>query len=260
MVGIVGRFGDISPELRMHLGLWFPALVFLGLLFRRKPDQDPGVVRLGRIVFLLVCLQATLGGLRVTQETAGSIDVALVLRVFHGCVAQVFLAILVMISASLVWGETFGFRGGRTARWILLVCLFGQLVLGATIRHKGAGLAIPTFPAVDASGALIPMTHGFLIDLHFTHSRMLPMLIAGLTLWIWKSDQLLSGYHRGIRLLPPLLVLLQVALGVSVIWSGRSAGLTTLHVLTGAMLLASVVLNLRLDSRLHRLRREGEGA
>lgn len=257
VVGVVGRFAGFSGEIRMHLGLWCPALGFLLTLLFRRVEQRLELIWLSRLAFLLVCVQATLGGLRVTQETAGSIDVALVLRVFHGCVAQVFLGLLVSISALIVLRGTF-IGAGRPARWVLLGCLFCQLVLGATIRHKGAGLAIPTFPVADPNGGFVPTTHGFLIDLHFTHSRVVPVLILGLVLWIFRSDLRDGVLFRGVRALPLGLVLAQVALGVSVIWTGRAAGVTTLHVLSGALLLASVVLNLCLDSMLNQsAQREG---
>jgi cytochrome c oxidase assembly protein subunit 15 len=246
LIGGVGRSLGLSSEARMHLGLWCPA-AFLTSLMIREVYQTRELVLLSRFAFLLVCLQATLGGFRVTQETAGSVDVALVLRVFHGCVAQVFLGVLVTISALLVCRGRFG-GSGRPARWVLLGSLFFQLVLGATIRHKGAGLAIPTFPVADPSGALVPSVHGLLVDLHFTHSRVLPLFILGLVVWVFQSDLRRGGALVGLRALPLVLVGCQVVLGVSVIWSGRSAGVTTLHVLTGASLLASVVLNLCIDS------------
>ena len=246
VVGVIGHLGSLSPGLRMHLGLWCPAVGFFFALLLNEARGMRGLLWLSRFAFLLVCVQATLGGLRVTQETAGSIDVALVLRVFHGCVAQVFLGVLVTIAAWLAWGGVIS-NGGRPVRWLLLGCLFLQLVFGATIRHRGAGLAIPTFPAADPSGSWTLANHGFLIDLHFTHSRVLPLLIVGLVFWVWRSDLRQGCSRRGIRALPMLLVVVQIALGVSVIWSGRSAGVTTLHVLTGASLLASVVLNLCVD-------------
>lgn len=247
LIGGVGRFLGLSSEARMHLGLWCPAAAFLISLMARDFHQTRELVLLSRFAFLLVCLQATLGGFRVTQETAGSVDVALVLRVFHGCVAQVFLGVLVTIAALLVCRGRF-VGTGRPARWVLLGSLFFQLVLGATIRHKGAGLAIPTFPAADSGGAFIPSVHGFLVDLHFTHSRVLPLFILGLVVWVFQSDLRRGEARVGWRALPLMLVVCQVVLGVSVIWSGRSAGVTTLHVLTGASLLASVVLNLCIDS------------
>jgi cytochrome c oxidase assembly protein subunit 15 len=256
-VGLAGRLAGFSAEVKMHLGLWCPAVGFVGVLLLSGVRQSSWLVWLSRVAFLLVCLQATLGGLRVTQETAGSIDVALILRVFHGCVAQVFLGVLVAICVLLHRGGTFT-GGGRAARWLLLGGLFFQLVLGATIRHKGAGLAIPTFPSAGAGGSWLPSAHGFLVDLHFTHSRVLPMVIVALVLWVWGTDVQRSASARGWRSLPLVLVVVQVCLGISVIWSGRLAGVTTLHVLTGAALLASVVANLCLDAICNQVKqREG---
>ena len=249
VVSVVGRLLGLSAPAKMHLGLWVPAFCFLAYL-SWKADAGNRLALVGRFAFVLVCVQATLGGFRVTQETAGSVDVALVLRVFHGCVAQLFLSLLVMISCQLSgFGvPAFSLARGFFGRWILLSALFMQLIFGATIRHRGAGLAIPTFPAAAPDGSWMLKQHGFLLDLHFTHSRLMPLLVLGLVAWILWRDSRIEGRLRAVRVLPLALVVFQIVLGLSVIWSGRSAGVTTLHVLTGASLLASVVLNLCVDA------------
>ncbi len=115
---------------------------------------------------VLVIVQGVMGGLRVTEMST-------VLGILHGVTAQLFLCLLVLITAatSRVWlratggatqaGTQADRQAGqrlsvRTRRWslALLAVLVVQLVLGAAMRHTGSRLAIPDFPS--AYGGFVP--------------------------------------------------------------------------------------------------------
>ena len=247
-----GMFG--APAwLRAHLGIWPAAasfLVCLGAMGSRRSVVGMTERRLAVAAFVLVCAQATLGGLRVTRETAGAVDVAVVLRIVHGCVAQAFLVVLVALTVRLglllhrneAAVETTP-SGSRTWAWVALAAVYLQLVLGATMRHLGAGLAIPTFPAANPEGGWMPKVHNLYTDLNFTHTRagaLCVVLLVAVAVWRNFRTAPPRASIRGGALLCGVLVLLQASLGILVVLHQKPKTLATLHVVLGAGLLASL--------------------
>ena len=239
--------------LRAHLGIWPAAVAFLISLRGLGGAQSvTGKTerRLAVCTFVLVCIQATLGGLRVTRETAGAVDVAVVLRILHGCVAQAFLVSLVALSVRLSLLSKSGAcrewavpAVNKRWAWLALGAVYGQLVLGATMRHLGAGLAIPTFPAANPEGGWLPKVHNLYTDLNFTHTRVGALCVVVLVVvavWkIWRS----AGAHNVIRrgaIVTGGLVVLQASLGILVVLHQKPKTLATMHVVLGAGLLASL--------------------
>ena len=111
--------------------------------------------------FALVLLQGLLGGMRVLFD---SLQFAIV----HGCLAQAFLCLVVSIAAAQ---SSWWFEDGhglpsrpnqRLKRGGLILCgmIFIQLIIGAIMRHKGAGLAIPTLSPYPGRKSTAP-TLGF---------------------------------------------------------------------------------------------------
>ena len=266
LVPVAARAMGAEPWMMAHLGVWPAAVVFV-LSLLRGAGQRVSLVgacerKLALAAFVLVCCQATLGGLRVTRETAGAIGVAEVLRIVHGCVAQAFLMLLVALSARISMAQTprLGSAGSSNAVpnpskavWISVGLVYMQLIFGATMRHLGAGLAIPTFPAADPSGSWMPKVHSFYTDLNFTHTRFGAVVVGCAVLW---------GVFKVIRYAAPgstlwraairsgALVLAQIALGILVIIHQKPRTLATLHVVLGAALLASVTaMAVRLSSQ-----------
>jgi cytochrome c oxidase assembly protein subunit 15 len=261
-----------SPEHIMQASLWVGAGIFLvvGLvtlvLYKTSPPAAPRertIRGLALAAFIAVCLQATLGGLRVTGETAQIQQLALVLRIFHGCVAQAFLCIVVALATVLSprWQVTQPAPApGRARRlaWMTFIFIFVQLIFGAVMRHLGAALAIPTFPAAAPDGSWIPRVHNAFVDTNFAHTRIFAFLVALhvvlLALRIFRTarrERLLTGRGQPLLTGPAatLLALLaiQLTLGVFVILHTKPPTLTTFHVLNGAALLAvSLLLALRL--------------
>jgi cytochrome c oxidase assembly protein subunit 15 len=121
-----------------------------------------------------------------------------------------------------------------------------QILVGATMRHSGAGLAIPDFPLVF--GGLIPPEWTPQTAIHYAHR--VGALIVALAIGATAGHVL---YHHPDRkelnqpaLLLVCLVLVQVTLGAFIIWSKKDVAINTAHVITGALTLAtSLVLTLR---------------
>jgi cytochrome c oxidase assembly protein subunit 15 len=109
---------------------------------------------LGVSCLSLVIVQGVLGGLRVVLL---KLDLAIV----HACVAQAFfcLAMLMCLVTSRWWLGADGPRDRRLIRLAVVtwIVVYLQLVVGATMRHYRAGLAIPDLPL--AYGRVIPPTN-----------------------------------------------------------------------------------------------------
>src|SRR5947209_12054467 len=111
---------------------------------------------LGVLALVAVILQGVLGGLRVTWMKDE-------LGIFHATLAQMFFILICSIAlfSSRWWIE--GREPSGNAIQLSVLCrisivgtllIFCQFVLGATMRHQHAGLAIPDFPT--AYGHLWP--------------------------------------------------------------------------------------------------------
>ena len=215
-----------------------------GLMYLR--EERSWLRRLSYFAVGLVLFQALLGGLRVLLV---SIDLAKV----HGITAQLYLCTL----AAIAVGSARWWRAVPTAltgaqawawnreRWLgVALCglLVAQLVIGAVMRHRGAGLAISTFPYSTPGGDWLPLSWNWAVTLHFSHRAM--ALVISVVLVVWAVRVLLSrratSAMKGLALLAVGLLCVQVALGAGIIWSVRKPIETTLHVLNGALLLSTV--------------------
>jgi cytochrome c oxidase assembly protein subunit 15 len=137
---------------------------------------------------------------------------------------------------------------GRLRRWLLLLtaAVYGQILLGATVRHTGAGLAIPDFPL--AYGQLVPPFWNPAVALHFAH-RLGAVAVAALVVasaWrVWTRHRSRPELGQPAVVLAGA-VLVQIALGGFVVLTGKQPIVNTLHVATGAIVLGtSLILTLR---------------
>ena len=228
--------------------------VLFAWVWRRRADVPSGAFLLAGIALFGVFAQAVLGGLRVILDPQGvaatTTVIATTFRVLHGCVAQVELCLLVALAALLspAWNQIrFSEKLGGVAKLgrVAIGLVFLQLIVGATMRHLGAGLAIPTFPQATPDGGWMPKVHNAFVDLNFTHTRVWAVVVTLLLLHLGASAFRKSGGDVRIgrpALLLGGLILVQFVLGMFVIWHVRPPLLTTLHVVNGAAVLATCVL------------------
>jgi cytochrome c oxidase assembly protein subunit 15 len=224
------------------------ALLTLGLalaLWRYEPRR--WVRGLGFAALGAVVAQAVLGGITVLLLLPTPVSVA------HACLGQTFFCLTVTLAlvTSRSWAEA-----GREARavepgtglplrtvgTIATGVVFGQLALGAWMRHSGAGLAIPTFPL--AFGRIVPPLASPEIALHFSH-RVGALVVSGFVAWLvarvfarHRQDAALALPAIALSLLLPL----QIVLGAYTIWTAKAVAPATAHVATGALILASCLL------------------
>lgn len=236
---------------------------------RLWPRCEPGpkwLRRLGVAAFVLVVLQGVLGGLRVVllKDEIG---------ILHATLAQLFFVVICALAlfTSRWWqeagvtrmgncGEGVRVTGGTAALLVATtVTIFGQLVLGATMRHQHAGLAIPDFPlaygriwpATDPKSvaqynqrrlevtAVGPITAGQ-VTLQMVHRVTALAIVVGVGLLAWRVRRELGFRHAVSKLALVWLGLIsgQVLLGAATIWSDKAADIATGHVVMGALALA----------------------
>ena len=246
----------------MHFNIWSFAAAFVVMLLTTEKDRwrygQPWVQWLGFGAFLLVCVQGTLGGLRVTE-------VSIVLAMIHACTAQAFLCLLVIIAAALSphWERAQGTAQGLGAvkglGWAMVAVIYCQLMIGAVMRHLHAGLSIPTFP--DSFGRWIPPMLNERVEINFAHrvgALVVVLTMIALLVAVFTSGRKCAPLVRiGCGLL--LAVLVQIGLGASVIWFAREPVITSLHVVNGAAVLATALLLAMRATRLSALPQRAAG-
>jgi cytochrome c oxidase assembly protein subunit 15 len=215
-------------------------------IFLWRVESRRWVRRLGYIALGVVILQGVLGGLTVIFLLPDAISIS------HAGLAQLFFSIVVSLTlfTSRTWREPAAAPVDdaklRRRLTIMTALVYVQILLGATMRHTGAGLAIPDFPL--SYGHVVPPFWSFAIAIHFAH-RLGALTIAFVALfnlgYIWTRYSNRPELTRPVSLLI-LIVATQVSLGALVVLTGKQPIVNTLHVATGALVLVtSLVLTLR---------------
>jgi cytochrome c oxidase assembly protein subunit 15 len=228
---------------------------------------------LGGVALGAVILQGVLGGLRVTQMKDA-------LGVFHATLAQLFFALMSAIAlfTSASWRgvsvqkmSIYATGALRYSFATVTGLILFQLILGATMRHQHAGLAIPDFPAAygklwpamdpdsiarynQARGEVVatnPIT-AFQIGLQMAHRATALTILVSVAWLAGAARQRLGGKSVLSKLSLGWLglVLFQAVLGAATIWTNKAADLATAHVAVGALSLLTGVMSVLVASRL----------
>src|SRR5215469_1212718 len=234
------------------------ALMTLALaIWAWRTERRRFVRNLAFAAFGLVIIQAVLGGLTVLLLLPLSIAVS------HAATAQAFfcLTIALALFTNPAWRRLPVVAAAR--EWLRLSVLVAvttgviylQILIGAVMRHMGAGLAIPDFSL--AFGKLVPALESLPEQINYAHR--LGAIVVSIFV-CWSAVEVLRFYARESLLRRPALgmlalLALQITLGALTILSGRAVVPTTAHVAIGAALLAtSLALTLRafrlIDGRL----------
>ncbi len=216
------------------------------------------------LMLLAVTVQGIFGGLTVWYLLPDWISTT------HAVLGQTFFMLVIAMtyfhSAEFISvGEIITDNKERKFAAVLLAIVYLQLIVAAYMRHSGAGLAVPDFPTVGGEWLpafnetlltkLTAMRHSFAPQLapvtmlqvvvHLLH-RALAVLILGVVLLLWRS----RGTKRALTTVIAALVFVQFSLGIIALLSERHPILTSLHVITGALLLGSITyLNLKLFTK-----------
>ena len=225
----------------------FLILILAVWLWRAEPR--PWVRKLGFIALGAVITQGMLGGITVLWYLPDPVSIA------HASLAQIVfcLASTIALVTSSGWRRRYARRAPAPDDRVLqrvaiatLAIVYTQIVIGATMRHTDAGLAIPDFPWMF--GHLIPDRWDPKIAVHFAHrvgALVVTMAILATT------GHVFAHHRRRAELLRPsiallVLVALQVTLGALTVLSGKQYIINSMHVVTGAgVLVTTLVLTLR---------------
>lgn len=257
------------------------ALVLVLTLWLAFSTSPRWLKALSGLALLAIIAQAVLGGLRVlvvsherVQATALVITqaphaeaVRIAFAIAHATLAQIVLALTFAIAlftkpfhqpdgASVPLLSSLRLTRLHAGTLALIALLFVQLLLGAVMRHTGAGLIIPDFPT--AFGNLFPpfgnlpfdpnnpmrMSYNefaFKVAVHFAHrvnGLLIALVIVALFVTVCRHAQWRDG--APLRKLTSWLlglVLAQIVLGGLAVWTQLSVPVTVAHVAVGATLL-----------------------
>ncbi|MEC9080894.1 MAG: COX15/CtaA family protein, partial [Verrucomicrobiota bacterium] len=154
----IGKYGIFEEHSHRLMASFVGLLTIILAVWLRMKDNRKWVRRLGFGAVVLVVVQGILGGLRVTEINPN-------LGLIHGAVAQLFLIMIcgIALITSSWWHRArakdyVSFVSIQGTLVVLISLIFVQLLLGATMRHQHAGLAIWDFPL--AHGQFWPATDG----------------------------------------------------------------------------------------------------
>jgi heme a synthase len=229
------------------------------LLFFLEGKKEVKV--LAAAAFAAILLQALLGGLTVLLLLPPAISSA------HAALAEIVFALtaVVALMCSRTWTDltesrpSYSFEENLSpnlplkenlspdvsrleqafrATILATAAIYVQIVLGAVMRHTGAGLAIPDFPAVF--GGLWPSADELQrrgVGLHLAH-RVGAVVVLVLVLSAVRALARLSAVNplfAGFAAVWTGLVAIQILLGALSIWSTKAPSLTAAHLSGGAL-------------------------
>ena len=225
-----------------------------------RVEERRWVRRLGYLALAAVITQGILGGITVLWYLPDAISIA------HASLAQIVfcLTVTIALATSPGWKRAYMTLGvipsgashpvsvarhDRALQFIAIATtavIFVQILIGATMRHTGAGLAIPDFPL--AFGHIIPPHWDSKIAIHFAHrvgAATVAVLILATTCHVFFHHGRRAELRRPAILLLVLLAI-QITLGALTVLSGKQFIINSLHVVNGALVLVtSLVLTLR---------------
>jgi cytochrome c oxidase assembly protein subunit 15 len=243
--GILYEHGHrlIAAAVSALVGLEMAMLFFLE---RRKT-----VKRLGVAAFAAILTQAVLGGLTVLLLLPPAVSSA------HAALAEIVFALtaVVALMCSKTWNDLTAhppslpleenlssslpdLRSAFRATAIATAAIYAQIVLGAVMRHTGAGLAIPDFPT--AFGGLWPSTEELQrrgVGIHLAHrlgAAVVLVLVFAAARALGRASAA-SPVFANLAAAWTGLLAVQILLGALSIWSGKAPSLTAAHLAGGAL-------------------------
>lgn len=203
-----------------------------------------------------VIAQGLLGGLTVKLLLPPAVSIA------HAGLAEIFLC----LNMSIAFFTSEAFRRMRAsspvvaptrAAIVLPILVYVQILAGALVRHLGAGLAIPDFPL--SMGRLVPAFATTAILVNYLHRVGAALVTLTLLYVVFRMFRSGSTVLRRLAALLVAIVATQIYLGARFVWDGAAnpanyhsltgdaalhlAKVTSLHVVTGASLLAASLLS-----------------
>jgi heme A synthase len=190
-----------------------------------------GAGRVAVLALALVLAQGLLGGLTVVYRLPPTV------LVLHLATSMLFLSVALVLAWRLRAAESSVPR--TPLLWITAAAAYFQIVLGAAIRHTGAGLVCTDLPY--CRGAIWPTGVHPAVHMHMLH-RAVGLVV--LALVCWNAVRLARGATGAVRALAwagPALAMTQIVLGILTIVTFKDLVPVTAHLLLAALLLADYV-------------------
>ena len=243
--GILYEHGHrlVAAAVSTLVGLEMAMLFFLE---RRKT-----VKLLGVAAFAAILLQAALGGLTVLLLLPPAVSSA------HAALAEIVFALtaVVALMCSRTWNDLtarplplpleedfssspFDLQSAFRATALATAAIYVQIVLGAVMRHTGAGLAIPDFPT--AFGGILPSASELArrgVPIHLAHRAGAVVVLVLVLVAVRALGRLsfVSPVFTGFAAAFTGLVFIQILLGALSVWSQKAPPLTAAHLAGGAL-------------------------
>ena len=215
-------------------------------VWRRRPEAGPR--GLAALAVALVLFQAALGAVTVLQQ------LPLLVSAGHLATSMAFFALVIVLAFRLrpPAGQRAALPGaGRGLAGLAAAVAYGQIVLGAFVRHTAAGLACGT-DLLLCQG--VPWPSAGPGRLHLAHRIVglaLGLLVVAAAVPAWRAAR--SAGRRGLAALAlagPALAVAQIGAGLWTVASFIAVPVVTLHLALGALMLAAELsLFLLLDPR-----------
>ncbi|MGH9257156.1 MAG: COX15/CtaA family protein, partial [Vicinamibacterales bacterium] len=172
------------------------------------------------------------------------------ISIAHAGLAQLVFCLTITIALVTSSGWKRGYlvndRTLQTIAATTTAVTYAQILVGATMRHTDAGLAIPDFPF--AFGHVVPPSWSTPIAIHYAH-RVGALVVSALVLATAGHvlyHQRARGELRRPAMLLVVMLIVQLTLGALTVLSGKQYIINSFHVVTGAVVLGtSLVLTLR---------------
>lgn len=223
-------------------------LTFALMIWAILRERRRWVRVLAIVAFALVIAQAILGGITVLFL------IPLPIAMAHTATANAFFCVVVALAIfTSPWFIEIEPRKEGAALLplaqlsaITTAIIYLQILIGALMRHLGAGLAIPDFPT--SFGQAVPPLWNEYIAINFIHRCGAVVVTCFVA---WTVARVLMNHRDERQLRRPALALIvlltaQICLGAITIWSRRAVLPTTSHVAIGAaVLVTSLTITIR---------------
>lgn len=244
--------------LASFVGLLTISLVFFSNKEKKKSEKHQHIFKISLLALFLVIAQGVLGGITVILRLPTIVSTT------HLGLSLIFFSTLIYInhqssrlgrSTPLFSSEALKEKIKKDWRPFIrhgilfsLVLLYLQIILGAFMRHSGAGAACGlgysnSFLCMDVSRWMrlawpsMPQA-----QLHMTHRVLGLVVLSAVFVFSMKAVKFFRGFtqYRLMSALPILFVLFQVIVGILTVALSISVVPTTLHLAGAALSLASL--------------------
>lgn len=224
---------DIYVEF-IHRVLGAIASVLIITLCYKRLKAYKGAFKLIPIVaVILLIIQIVLGGIVVLMK----LPVDLTTLHFGNAIVIFILVMYVAYFDGVNYKAKLSFSGNAGLFFLLTLLVFIQAVLGAFVRHSGAGLACPDFPT--CLGFWVPPALSGIVLNHYSH-RVLAYFIFIIFIVLF----IVSNYKQSLKeansylLTAVLLTVFQILIGALVVLTQLTFYVTAIHLSVGLAILS----------------------